>query len=625
MIDPRREQGAMLIELLVAVVILSVVAVGIGSMLAGTARLETVNQAKNRLSATVESLSERLRSDTAWMETSACTVTVGTSSTCDVAWMFDGSGAAPYDTPHPNLTHPSYGEIGIVATARAVDSPDDGFGAADEDQVRIDFYAVRLEAEFVDAARFAPNMKPVLLETTIDTSGATGGLALQVCRIRGQLDERMAIGSCDEARQEVMSPGLEWSASNGGTTPDAQAYTCAHPDHYRASTTFAFVTADAAETTAGPVNTRCYSADGPWAETSAGPSYRPRVDFFGSPWYDQFPDFSPRADTLPGDSSATPWNDRYRYVSSVIEPIQGVSVRIDGIAGTPTSGESRVATTDAAGRVRWSVLVPGRYHVDVTGEPAGLVKSRTMSVPGESVTVSQGVESRATQVFRPAGGKTITISLQTVDISYPWTSTRTGWRVIADMSTTPYVQKPWNAAWGTQGAGAGATYTTHYGASFQWNSSGGARPGPWPLEPQHSTWMVNNVNGSPQPFCMTVRAAPWGRLAQGGNLQCHHGAPTTHYTFSGLQPGLYSFEVQGVPGFVWRREHNPGFLWIDETGATIPPSSGAWSARARATYYGCVDGERALARWLFDPSLPPGPCGSATTSSTDDDGGGGTG
>lgn len=619
-----REQGALLVELVIGVVLLSIVAVAIVATMGNASKLEVGNQARNRLSATAESLTERLRSDTTWMKRPECEATLGTSSTCNVSWMFDGSGSAPYNVADPNLNHPDYGQINVVATARAADTADDGIGPADQDQQRIDVYHARVQVEFADAARLGANLAPVVVETTIDPSSAraTGSLAVQVCRIRDQADERLAIRECNSARQVRMAPPARWDAATGGTTPDAQAYTCAHPGHYRASTTQPFV--NAAETGPGVANTKCHTADGPYAASTV-PSYFPLADLFGTPWYDYMPKFSPRSTNLPSNISSTSWDDRYRYVSTVIEPVVNRSVTINGFAGTATSGETRTGVTDAQGMVRWSDLVPGRYSMTVGGMPTSVVRSDELSVPGDSVTVAQGIESKATQVYLPKATHDVRISLRTVDTSWPWTSLQTGWRVFGGRRADgkPYVLKPWNPAWGNQWGGVGAPYVSHYGMAYNWDPAAG--PGPWPNFRTYSDWMVNNTDGSPQPLCVALRPAPYGRLVRAPEPICRHQPVTTQYAFTGLAPGLYSYEVTGVPGMVWREENSPGFIWVDENGATLPPSGGAWSAQARATYYGCRDDYRALARWLMDPELPAPPCGAATSSSSGPEGGGGGG
>jgi type II secretory pathway pseudopilin PulG len=586
-----REAGALLIELIIAVVVLSIVAVAIGATLSATSVLEVNNQARNRLAAAGESLIERTRSDTTWMTSSACVATLDDGGSCDLSWIFDGSGTAQVDE---NLVDPAFGLILVEATASAVDSPDDGVDTADADGNRIDFYAVSLRLQFEDVARIAPGLKPLVLMTEVDPSLAqsTGSLALQVCRVRDQVDERIAIHRCGVGRQERMAPPARWNVATGGTSPDDQAYTCAHPDHFRAPTSKAFV--NAPETGSGALNTKCFTADGPYAEPMA-PSYEPAGNFFGQSISDKFAKFSPRATTLPDDVVATTWNDRYRYVSTVIEPVAGSTVMIQGVAGTTTDGVTRTGTTNAQGLIEWTGLTPGRYTLLAGAAPSGTRLSTELSVPGSSVTVSHGIKSRATQVFIPNENKQVVISLATPDISYPWGVVPEGWRIPNNPGGPVYVVGPWNPAW------------------------------PQGINRTHSNWLVYNLDGSPQPLCIAVRAAPWGRLSNGGRTVCRHQAPVTHYTFSDLAAGLYSFEILGVPGFVWRRENTPGFIWVNEDGSTYPASSGAWGDRARARYYGCVDLTRQYAINNYDPSLPPPPCGAATTSGSGDDGGGGTG
>lgn len=616
------ERGALLVELLVAVAILSVVAVSIGMTLGGANRMEVGNQAKNRLSAVAESMVERLRSDTDWMRSNACTGTVHTDQTCDLAWMFDGTGPAggPYSAKHPGLDHADYGAMRISATAQAVDAADDGEGDDDKDKQVVDLYRIAVSIEYEDAERLSPGLKPVRLETTISTRMATGtgALSLQVCRIRHQVDERIAVTRCDVARQERIAPAARYNAATGGTTADDQAYTCAHPDHYRATSPLPFV--NAAESAAVTM-TKCYSADGPYA-ASTTPSYEKGTEFFGTWRWDPFPDFAPAAGNLPAA-------DPYRYVSSRIEPVPSVGVTITGAADSTAAGTSVSGTTNAQGVIRWADLAPGRYTMTIaTGLPTGTRLSREISVPGDSVTVSQGVESRATQVLVPRADKTIRVSLRTVDTSYPW-GLPVGWRAVGgNVSTSadqpPYVLGAWKAAWGTQGAGAGATYKAQNGTNFTWDAAWG--PAPVPTLRQKSTWYVKNPDGTPQNFCVEVQAIPPGRLVNGGQKVCRHQPETTHYTFTDLAPGLYSFEVLGTPAFVWRRENYPGFIWVNEDGSTVPSSSTTdWSVRARASYYGCTGPRRDVARFLFDANLPPSPCGASVGSDDGDDGSGGGG
>lgn len=634
----RQEAGALLIELIVAVMILATVSVGVSMALGGASKLEVANQARNRLSAASEAIDEKLRSDTKWMGTNQCkdTLAGGPGATCSLNYMFDGSGSGDYATVMPGLTHPEYGTIGVDVTASAVDSADDGVGALDKDKLLVDSYKVRIEAQYEGAEDLGlKNDTPVVLETVINTSAAAnrGSLVLQVCQVREQADERLAIRECDQSRQIRLEPGARFDPR--GFSVQDQAFSCAHPDYYRGLSGLSWV--DAAGTGAASLPTNCFSASDSFGVYTTSPAYRPAFNLLGYMFHSRFPSFEPKSSNLPPDDAITAWDDRYKYVSTIVGPVTSLAVSIEGIAGTPTAGEAFSGNTDSQGYVRWNDLKPGRYLVKAPALVAGAVLSDQMSVPGTSVTVTSGNQSKATQVYLPPANKSVRIALETVDISYPWHPHIEGWRVLGGYGledfAPPFQVSHWNTALGNQWGGTGAPYTAQNGSPFTWSGAPNVGPGPWADFPRHSTWKVNNgSDGSPQPLCLVVRAIPYGRLVNnGGNQQCHYnflhngGTNTEYYTFPNLAPGLYTYEVQGVPAFVWMRENSPGFIWVDEDGTTYPSSTGAWTNYARATYYGCRDDWRAAAAFVLDMNLKHGGCGAPTDSSTGNEGGSGGG
>lgn len=603
----RRERGAILIELLVGVVILAILAVGAIAVTSKSGRHEVANQARNRLTATGESVLERIRTEGDWMRTDRCVN--APESGCSLDYLFDGTGTGIYAKPDPSLQDDDFGKTIVKVTA--VGSKD-GLGTSEVETDIPDSYSVRIELSYEDAARIDPNLKPVIVESTlaVNASVETGALTVQVCRLRGQADERIAYGNCDTTHSVRMKPGHGFGAPSPSDLDDAnQPYICANPELARSP-----------HPTRRDTPAYCFTGQGP-TYTDDASIYSDVGDFWGNPVYDVVPNGKPLASVFTGpvgtpspemaDLKPMP-ADEWRFVSVWVEPLESRTVTLTGVAGTPSAGTTVQGTTDAQGRVHFQQLTPGRYNATVPGAGTGFQLSKSLSVPGSSVTVDQGIESKATLFFMPSATHDFAISLMTTDYSYPWNPNRPD--DIVPARKVPQKER-WNPAWGT--------WTPDKGPISTYTIKGNTGRNP-------------NDPTTRSSLCIELFAVPVGRLAQGSQTRCMlddevdriaqrgpNGADTIR--FSGLEPGLYGFKVLSWNAYLWGRENYPGFVWIDENGSTLPPT-GNHVKQARIDGVMCSPGRRDAAR-AFDPTLGEGKTcyGSAMDIGTGGPGGTGNG
>lgn len=185
----RRESGFTIVEVLVAVFVLLAVASAIamatvgGNKLRGTARLQvSMTGAGNKIQ-------EDIATDRSWMR--SCT------TTCNVAGIIDAGSRSLEDVD---------GTVTVLtATARALDSEVDGLEPNDADGLVPDYYRLRIVIQPAAdvAARYGttPARAERTIVTTIDRRGdiALGSIAIEVCRVMNQSDERMSIQGCERS------------------------------------------------------------------------------------------------------------------------------------------------------------------------------------------------------------------------------------------------------------------------------------------------------------------------------------------------------------------------------------------------------------------------------------------
>lgn len=225
------------------------------------------------------------------------------------------------------------------------------------------------------------------------------------------------------------------------------------------------------------------------------------------------------------------------------------------------------------GRAEFRGLPVGDY--DVLPNVAGSDRLwQSKSVPSTRiVTVEAGINSRAVLVYRPQATGSITIPIRSVDASIPW-------------------------------------YPAEYNGWAAIDKSGNLLPPSPPVE-----------------ICLVP--VPKGRVLQ-GEVPCQkfpRALSTTQFTFTGVEPGLYSAELSmgGYTSFL-PLEGSAGFIWIPDKGAPFHSMTGSKLEYVEGLCAEYVRAPYENATW--DPVnlraiSPPGPCNSPGGGVPPGGGGGG--
>ena len=206
-----REQAFTVVEVIIAVLLITVVISGVTLALAGSSKLETKRDIQSRMVAATERVYESLRSDKGWVK--GCR---------------RGAATAPAKTCHPKvdpdiLEDDIFGDsfkFDVKTTAVGIDSNGDGLAGKDADGNADDFFELRIEISV--PAKDAPRLgNPPIRRVTSVVHGSTnidsGGLTVAFCSADNQIDERVQISGCETG-------GTYWSempacADNPACTP----------------------------------------------------------------------------------------------------------------------------------------------------------------------------------------------------------------------------------------------------------------------------------------------------------------------------------------------------------------------------------------------------------------------
>ena len=198
--QPSRAAAFTVVEVVIAVLILAVVVSGIalaaagGSKLRGSAKLQAAMQAAGMKA------QEDLTTDRSWMTRPECRSLV---TPCDVS-----SAIRPDSLELDGISTKGLASTSmqiVSATSQALDSPVDRLGDQDADGVVPDFYRIDLVLSVPQsvASRYSTTSARLTrrLTTTIDRRGKQqeGSLAVEVCQVVNQSDERMSIQGCAES------------------------------------------------------------------------------------------------------------------------------------------------------------------------------------------------------------------------------------------------------------------------------------------------------------------------------------------------------------------------------------------------------------------------------------------
>lgn len=188
----RLEAAFTVVEIIVAILLITVVIGGVTMALASGSRLESKRDLSSRMVAASERVYEHLRSNKSWTEgcrrarptapPKSCTVT----SSIDTALLKD------------DVFGPSFA-FRASASAVGVDNDGDGLGAQDQDGTVDDFFRITITIEVprADAARLGAT-KPRVVQSLINGSAGSdsGTLIVAICSADNQIDERIQISGC---------------------------------------------------------------------------------------------------------------------------------------------------------------------------------------------------------------------------------------------------------------------------------------------------------------------------------------------------------------------------------------------------------------------------------------------
>lgn len=362
-----REQGAIgLVEAIAAAVILLIIATALSTVLLGSAKTQATMTLSERRLAAAEGLFERLKADGRWAGPSGADcysmAAAQVEKRCSSAWLqaqYSRDGLVDQRDVEQALKY----ETQITITG--IDAAADGQGVVnDNDGQRPDYYHA------VVAVRPAGSTKEwTTIEGTIDPPGrqSTGTLAINICKVERQYDERIPIGSCPTEAEVLLGyPAGGIGPVLAGTATDRHA------------------TAD-------------WTAALSRAGTAGGVLGWKMVTY----------------DVKPANG-----------IAIVLTRTDGGMVFADGI-NTPsfcslTSGGTRlVCSTIASSPIRRvGGLRPGNYAVDISNIPAGYEKWGLHSIPsGETAIVDAGRTSRVLQVVKPVDRAAYTVDLRSCDHS----------------------------------------------------------------------------------------------------------------------------------------------------------------------------------------------------------------
>lgn len=186
------ERGFTIVEVIVAMVVVSLVAVVAVTFAGGASRSSEFSKLGDRQRAVASGVMQELTSDQSWITDPAygCVLKAAANQPCDISARFRGS---------------SFGEVDgtvqhrIVATATGRDVLSDGIGRDDIDGMVPDVYVVSVTDVIATAAQTGAVPKPYTITSTIDRSSSSklGTIALRTCRVEPQVDDRSsAAGKC---------------------------------------------------------------------------------------------------------------------------------------------------------------------------------------------------------------------------------------------------------------------------------------------------------------------------------------------------------------------------------------------------------------------------------------------
>lgn len=180
------ERGFTLIEVLVAVLMISIVAGAATMAIASSTRSGQHVKIADRQKAIASGVLNRALANRDWIKANSC-VKVGP---CTING-FVGAEDPLLREPEGSVKH------SVAVTAVGVDLPNDGIGAADADRQVPDVYRIRVTVT-TQAPETAGRFQPYSIDGSLNMAvrARTGTMRLRACSVTPQIDDRIGLGLC---------------------------------------------------------------------------------------------------------------------------------------------------------------------------------------------------------------------------------------------------------------------------------------------------------------------------------------------------------------------------------------------------------------------------------------------
>ena len=242
-----RDSGFTMVEVIVALVIIAILAVGAVQLFRGAGHASSSAKLRSKMYSAAESVGESMRSEKSWLTQlqgggkgclKGCTLGVAKLNQVKNLPIMrpEGTGIEKVD-------------LDADVQVLGLDSKADGLGEdADRDSIWPDYYRVTITITIdANTRKEYPLLRPLIYQTVIDptTIGSVkGSIMLQFCQATNQSDDRMVLSDCssgaDSIRMEAQPdcPGKDDNSYNffcNSALKDARRWDSRHPKSDRSS------------------------------------------------------------------------------------------------------------------------------------------------------------------------------------------------------------------------------------------------------------------------------------------------------------------------------------------------------------------------------------------------------